>query len=328
MPRNRALDALKLLLALMVVWFHAGAFGEESPALWPYIEYGFGRIAVPTFLIINGYFFQPVLARGEERRWLGWLVVMYLACTVLYLPFWALSLPPWPEAAVVVVPRLVFGYFHLWYLAALLMAVLLMVWLRHWPPARLAALAAALFAAGVGLQLVAGLDLFTGPDWLVRVMASVHLARNGLLLSFPYFCAGYLMRVWNVPARVPGVWLALMLPASLLGSLAEALLYLRHVPGAAPVSLLVCNALLTPALFLAALRVRLPLPAWPLSRLATGIYLLHPLALVALGAIGALPAWQAAIGAALVSGVVTQALFKLAHAWRQRAYLSDSIKSM
>ncbi|MCA0174676.1 MAG: acyltransferase family protein [Proteobacteria bacterium] len=331
MPRHHALDALKLLLAVLVTLFHAQALAAISPELALLADKGFGRIVVPVFLLINGYFFQPQLARGAHRAWLTWVAALYGLCMVLYLPFWLGGLPAGPMGAAVFVGRWLLGFAHLWYLAGLLLAALLLVALRRWPARRLVALASGLWLAGVVLQYAAAYQWAGEASLAARMLTSVHSYRNGLLLSFPYFCMGYLLRAHRVPERLPGGVVAALFGLALVGLLGEAMINVRLTPAATQIDNPLFALVAAPVVFLAALRLPMQAPALPLSALAIGIYLLHPLALWLLHLWPPLDALTEGLGAIVISAMLTQALMAARDGWlaqRAGAYRSDSIKSM
>lgn len=65
--RNVSLDLLKLLMAIMVVALHAN-FLQEYSLLGSYLLVnGLFRVAVPIFLIINGFYFFNVLIQGAQQ---------------------------------------------------------------------------------------------------------------------------------------------------------------------------------------------------------------------------------------------------------------------
>ena len=65
--RNVSLDLLKVAMAFAVVALHAG-FLEEHSDFGNYITtQGLFRIAVPVFLLVNGFFFSAVLENDGSR---------------------------------------------------------------------------------------------------------------------------------------------------------------------------------------------------------------------------------------------------------------------
>lgn len=330
MPRHHTLDALKLLLAVLVTLFHAQALAVVSPELALLADKGFGRIVVPVFLIINGYFFQPQLARGAHRPWLTWVVVLYGLCMLLYLPFWVGGLPAGLKCGAVFLGRWVLGFAHLWYLAGLMVAALLLVALRRWPARRLAALALGLWLLGV-VQQYAAVYLWADASLpLARVLGSVHSYRNGLLLSFPFFCMGYLMRAERVPEQLSGKAVAALFVLGFVGLLIEATVNARLSPQEAQFDNPLFALVAAPVVFLVALRLSMAAPKLPLSALAIGIYLLHPLAIWLQREWLAWDDLAVGLGAVAISAAVTQLLMAAREAWlaQRDAYRNDSIRSM
>ncbi|WP_426104712.1 acyltransferase family protein [Massilia sp. TSP1-1-2] len=88
MDRNGALDILKIILALMVVGIHASFLTEWSAVASYLTVNGLFRIAVPIFLLINGYFFFQVVVAGTALKWLKRILILYLVWMAIYLPYW------------------------------------------------------------------------------------------------------------------------------------------------------------------------------------------------------------------------------------------------
>lgn len=274
MPRLYAIDALKVLLALGVVWAHAvllgGHFSEAN--------YLFGqalvRPAVPTFALVSGFLFHFTWRRGTTRRWLAVVGAAYLFWCLVYAPVW---LPDTPDLGHALV-RLVFGPLHLWYMAALVLAVAMITAILHWTPGGkvtrrwLLGLAIALLLVGNALQAV---KFFTPID------VPLNAYRNGVFVEYPYAAFGFLLagrvaregRDWMPSA--PRLWLLL---AGLAGlRLIEAWLSL-HAFGLSPAAppefppLAVAFSL---TLAMACLRLDLPKLRLPMPAISMSIYFLH-----------------------------------------------------
>lgn len=321
LPRNHALDVLKLVLAVLVALFHAQALEVVSPTLASLVDRGFGRIVVPVFLIINGFFFQPLLARGSWQRWLRWLALVYAGCMLLYLPFWIVQLPGGLRGVAVFVSRWVLGFWHLWYLAGLLVAALLTVALRHQPPQRVMRLALLLFLAGVLVQYAAAYPWPGEPPLLERLLYSVHSHRNALLLSFPFFYLGVTLRAQRLHERISGPVVLALLPVSLLALLIEAEINVWFTAPGTQFDNMLFGLAAAPLLFLAVMRAPLRRGLPHLSELAIGIYLLHPLGIWTMRESGVGNALAVGVGAVGVSAAVVGVLLAAS------AYRSDSIRS-
>ena len=100
MSRNIALDILKLSMAFMVVGLHAGFLGDFT-SLGQYLTVnGLFRIAVPIFLIINGFIFIQYYQKTTKLNGLkgflfyilsGWHSIRIFGFP--YLTFLLLGLP-------------------------------------------------------------------------------------------------------------------------------------------------------------------------------------------------------------------------------------------
>lgn len=253
-PRSLAVDGLKLALAAMVVGIHADPFAGLGRTLHLLTGEGLFRLGVPVFLVLNGYFLQGAIASGR-----GWAVVrrflgLYALWMALYLPIYApllARLSGWE-----VLRFLAFGYWHLWYLAGLVMAAAAAVLMARWPAPVLAGLAAVALATGLALAWAFALGAFV-PHPALR--DPLLFNRNPLFVSLPFLLAGVLMRRWRLTAlprrRVQvaaGLGVGLVLGESLI---------LGALPRGLPHDLMLGLALAAPALALAALQVPAPAPA-------------------------------------------------------------------
>lgn len=61
MKRNIVLDIYKIILSLMVVGIHIRFFYDFNNQIGYILNQGIFRLAVPSFFIINGYFFLKLI---------------------------------------------------------------------------------------------------------------------------------------------------------------------------------------------------------------------------------------------------------------------------
>ncbi|MCM1127681.1 MAG: acyltransferase family protein [Lachnospiraceae bacterium] len=126
-----AVDPFRALAALLIVAIHTAplsSFNETADFLFSYC---FGRIAVPFFLMTTGYFVlgafltDPKLPLRKLLKSMRKTVLLYLAATLLYLPvnIYSGKLPAPKD----LLKALVFDgtFYHLWYLPAALLGMLL-----------------------------------------------------------------------------------------------------------------------------------------------------------------------------------------------------------
>jgi surface polysaccharide O-acyltransferase-like enzyme len=267
--RNLAVDALKLVMAVMVVAIHVDPLAPLGRIVSLLTVDGIYRVAVPVFLIFNGWFMAPALTAGK-----GWAVVrraalLYATWMLIYTPIWA---PVVADDSVPQVLRfLAFGYLQLWYLSGLAMAAALMVLLNRMPNPALAALALLLLATGTALTLLIATGAWT-PGPLFALPISPY--RNGLVLCFPYLAIGVLMARLDLPARVPRPAAWAVVTAGLVLLAVETLAI-----GTLPVSVLHDSlgslVLLAPALALLALQSPARTASRALADHASGLFFQH-----------------------------------------------------
>lgn len=276
MQRNAGTDGLKIALAMMVVALHASLFTETAEYLNYIFVNGLLRIAVPTFFIINGFYFYPLIAKN--RPFLGWakrLGVLYGIWMMLYLPFY------WPEHLeatrdqIGLLEKFIFGYHHLWYLVGTLGAGAVLYLLRRRSDKQLLVSGVALFVIGYVIQ---DISIYAPPEdglagYLFR---SGWLFRNFLFFGFPLFSMGYLIakhRLHKAPRRDPQLLCAIFVAALLLVLESTAHYYLH--PLKAGVDMYLSLLLLCPLIFIFFHSRSARLNTDFLSKLSTAIYLTH-----------------------------------------------------
>lgn len=186
MTRIHAIDLLKLVIATAVVWAHAVLLGGHIDVPNYVFGQGLVRTAVPGFALISGFLFFATHRRGNTGRWLMTLGCAYLFWSLVYLPIWL----PGHVSLWQLIGLLILGPIHLWYMAALVVAIAMLAGLLALIPDRarahrwLLGSAVALLIFGNSLQAI---DFFTGLD------LPLNAYRNGILLEYPYAAFGYLL---------------------------------------------------------------------------------------------------------------------------------------
>lgn len=126
MPRNIALDYFKLILSGLVVLIHLQAHPISLEFL---IGNGIARIAVPCFFIINGYFLASIINdKSTFRQYIKRLIILYVAWMFIFSGFYIdkiLHINSFKSLCLTLL-LLVLGYYHIWYIAALIYASLLL----------------------------------------------------------------------------------------------------------------------------------------------------------------------------------------------------------
>lgn len=298
-----AIDYFRLAASFMIVAIHTGPLEDFSEIADFMVTYCLGRIAVPFFLMVTGYF----VLNGSFRkltRYLCRFLLMYAGVTILYLPFtiYAGNLPQGPGGWLKWL--LMDGtFYHLWYLpAALLGCVITAALLKYCPIAAGGILAALLYVAGLMGDSYYGLVAQVQPlenvyGFLFRISS---YTRNGIFFAPVFLWMGAVLgrsgngekksllegkRQKTMTWAAFGVCLALMLAEGYftwsMGLQKHNSMYLFLLP----VSFL---------LFKGLLQAGGKAPA-VLRSLSMWIYLLHPLCIIGIRGVAKVLGLQAAL---------------------------------
>ncbi len=142
-----ALDAFRILAAVLVVAIHTSPLTGVSPEADFLLTRAVARVAVPFFLMVTGYF----LARRDwrdGRRMIKKLAVLYLASAALYLPLnlYNGGYPPLEWLRRILIDG---TFYHLWYFPAAILGIAVACLLRRLGKRGALAAALALYLAGL-----------------------------------------------------------------------------------------------------------------------------------------------------------------------------------
>jgi peptidoglycan/LPS O-acetylase OafA/YrhL len=198
--RNNNLDILKIVLAFLVVALHIFPVAkmEGIAGLISYeIASGITRIAVPTFFLISGYFLRNKL---EDKAYL-WkyakrILLLYVVWQLIYLPdlirFYNLKRFSSFDAVL----KLVYGYWHLWYLLASVLAVGLLYVSRNLSLRVKSIVIVLLLLIGYGYQIAYQSNFVhdLNGQFLYEIIGTT---RNFLFFAFPMMLLGTLYENWK-----------------------------------------------------------------------------------------------------------------------------------
>lgn len=278
MQRNIAIDSLKLLLAAMVVALHAGFLGEESPVLAYLFDNGLFRVAVPVFLVINGFYFFDAIKSKQTGKWLKRVVILYFVWMALYAPLWLPVDGPALSWTVKFFRNIAFGFHHLWYLAGMLGAAIACILLHQIRSSFFIGICIMLFMIGVLIQYTGNYHVFEG-TYLDQLFNYHWSHRNALFFSLPFFSAGYLIRKHSLHKAVPIkalVWISII---SLLTLLTESYVNYMHPSRDGGFDNLISLLICCPAIFLLFQNITIVGKTKGLALYSSAIYFVHPLAL-------------------------------------------------
>lgn len=186
--RNLNLDILKVILAIFVLLLHTKLPTENYSDF--ILKNGFFRTAVPIFLVINGYYFFNIKHIGQLKKWAFRLLILYVVWMLAYVPFWK----NYSQNIFVIFS---WGYLHLWYLAALLVAGLVMYLLKGLSSKLLFFIALVLYGIGYGIQYGINTELLSFESEVYNklfVQANYTVYRNFLFFALPFLILGFLIR--------------------------------------------------------------------------------------------------------------------------------------
>lgn len=209
MSRNVALDMLKLILAFMVVGLHSGFLLEISRMCEYLAVNGVFRIAVPIFLLINGFYFYTILIQQRTLTWFKRVVYLYLFWMLFYSFFW-LNLS---DSLIHIIHILFTGYYHLWYLPGMIGAAILVMFFKEHALWFMILAIIVTFSFGVIIQYIGNYHLVHTP-LIDKLFNMNEMHRNFLFFAFPFFGMGFLINKYKIHERIP---LKLLVGLSIIG---------------------------------------------------------------------------------------------------------------
>ncbi len=311
MQRNIAIDVLKLILAFMVVGLHARFLLEYSDFYSYLMTQGLFRIAVPLFLLINGYFFYDVLEKRNHLAYIKRIFILYLIWSLLYVFFWIGTPQASMHYAFQLAMSLLIGYHHLWYLVGMIGAAFMLFFLRNVSSRTLLALSVALFLIGVGINYLALNHAFSGSALGNLIVNQPFLYRNFLLLSFPMFAFGYLIRKHKANEWFSTRQSMLLAILGVIALLFEAAGNYHHLDREIGGDNLFCLMWACPAIFITVANMKHESSFKAIALYSTGIYLIHIMVLALMGRFFALPPTALTAATILISTIAAAILIRL-----------------
>lgn len=188
--RNGAIDYLKLTMAFFIVMLHGGFLADFYPDYAYLWIQGLFRLCVPLFFLIAGFFFWKS-GIYQFDKYIKRLLVLYAAWMLIYIPFWW----DWNSADhthnfLLIIKKLLVGYFHLWFVPALIGAACIVKLCERFGKIHLLFVSAPfLYLTGVLLQYVANANFGFTLEYQ-RVLDSPLATRNLPFFALPYFALG------------------------------------------------------------------------------------------------------------------------------------------
>ena len=175
--RNIYIDYFKLFLSVLVITAHVPSLfsnnGDGNIFNW-LIACGIVRIAVPCFLVLNGYYIANKIGDSKFiRKYIIRFSIIYVVWCMIYSPIFPIELT---GNSIIMFFA---GVFHLWYIIALIISVFCLYFLKKWIKSNtlLFSLMLLLFLVGYSIQLVFPSRLF--------------FFRNAFFFGLPFIFLGY-----------------------------------------------------------------------------------------------------------------------------------------
>lgn len=255
MERNIRLDYFRIILSLLVITVHTQfLFSSDSLTGW-LISNGIGRVAAPCFFLISGYYLHFRLDDNKAiKRYLLHIFIVYIVWSFIYLPTYYNTIE-----AHSLITFAIMGYYHLWYLPALLLGILMLLALKK-------------FIKNNNLLLLSGIILYITGYILENCGLPYRVFCNGIFFGFPFIVLGYYIQNKGY-VNVKSLHLYIILFISLITLLLESYQgYKTNIYHNLFLSLYILCPLL---IICIQKRAKYNIEKYDISKLAAGIYFVH-----------------------------------------------------
>ena len=209
------IDHVKYIVSFLVLIIHFRPLSDYNSVIDFSSAHILARIAVPFFFISSGYFIGVNgLSKENVIKSVKKNFKLYLVWTVLYLPIsFIFYMPIYPN---LLINLTVIGvYYHLWFIPALIISVLLLYYLsKKLKPFTIVVIAFLLFCIGVLGDAYYGF-LHSGflLDSMNQFLKIFTTTRNGLFFGFLFVSIGYWIQKTQIhmKIRVRTTWVLFIL---------------------------------------------------------------------------------------------------------------------
>ncbi|WP_345987979.1 acyltransferase family protein [Sulfurimonas sp. HSL1-2] len=280
LSRNIALDILKLVMAFIVIGLHT-QFLHDFTKVGNFLTCnGVFRIAVPMFLLINGFYFYSFACEKKYIHWFKRVLFLYLFWMMVYSYFWWKPFEISLETLLAILEIFLVGYLHLWYLAALLGAALIMIIVKKFSAKTLVAAILITFLSGTAIQYAGNYHIFDMP-LLDRVANTKWVYRNFLFFAFPFFSIGFFINKYDVHKKISFELSLIVTVIGFILVLGESYLNLLSPINDKDFDMLVSLLILCPILFILFMNFEFKGGSKQFALYASGVYFVHLIILFA-----------------------------------------------
>lgn len=114
----KILDIIKFIATFLIVGSHALPIFKNNTLNYYYGQWFF-RFGVPLFFISSGFFYNS-MNKEKKKQYIRRLIYIYLISTIIYIPLFIKN-----TTILGFIYNIIFGYGHLWYLSAIISALLI-----------------------------------------------------------------------------------------------------------------------------------------------------------------------------------------------------------
>ena len=308
--RNILLDIFKVIAAICIVALHCRLFLNQNEILYQITANGFFKIAVPLFFCINGFFLYSVFQKKGIYLWMKRIGILYGIWMLIYAYFWLI---PEYSNPLKIASTILFGFNHLWYLAAMLVGGFLLYQVRNLSNTILITAAILLFLIGLLIQYLGILHVFADKPMIDKLLNYPPLHRNFLWYALPYLCIGYVIKRSNFHVKFSTSQVWILFSITLLLVIADSLINLQFIHHETLLNMNLSFLVLAPVLVIVAFtfKVNSNLDSKLLSTFSIAIYLVHPLIIYVLYRLFELKPEVLTLATIILSGVLSYLLILL-----------------
>ncbi|WP_430410410.1 acyltransferase family protein [Kordia sp.] len=307
--RNILLDILKIVAAILIISVHCGFLFDYNKIAYHVTCNGLFRIPIPFFFTINGFFLYTVFQNDRIKNWIKRVGILYLIWMLIFIYFWSI---PVYENPIKIIPIVLFGFNHLWYLAALFLGGLLVYTFRKFSNTTLLILAVGLYLIGYTIQTLRNISFFEGTSVIDKLLNFPPTHRNFLFFAFPFLSIGYVIRRSNFHLKTQKKQAIIFLVVSFLLLVAESLTN-YHINSKASFNMSLSFLLLGPILLITAFSytINSSINSKVLSSFSIALYLIHPLIIILITSFFKLESTPLTFATIILSGIASYFLIQL-----------------
>ncbi|MCH2195250.1 acyltransferase [Kordia sp.] len=307
--RNILLDFFKVIAAVLVIAAHCGFLFDYNKMAYHITCNGVFRITIPLFFTVNGFFLYTVFQNDLIKTWIKRIGLLYVIWMLIFSYYWII---PVYENPLRMIPTVLFGFNHLWYLAALFLGGFLLYKLRKLSNTVLLSIAVVVYCIGYTIQTLSNFDVITSPSILVKLIDFPPIHRNFAFFALPFLSIGYVIRRTNFHLKLSKTQTITLLTICFAFLITESTLnYLVNSDGSfnMSISFLLAGPILLIAAF--SFKVTSRVNSKLLSSYSIALYLTHPLIIILVNSFVKLQSTSLTFTTILLSGIVSCLLILL-----------------